>query len=245
MKRLACALTLLFLVSCKEKTPPPPAPPPPPASQPAPPPPAAAPAALVVGTYPPLPANFKPVGCVVVEFTDKTGQKLGPAATDQLHALANASNRFRLMDWKEFMKRRAEQDPTRLDDPLRTSKPGQIPGVDWFFIGSLIRFNVTAVKSSAAGTGAPRSIDTSSMIVKVEIGLELKFVNAMTGELLAKQAGESARENKPQALGLRIFGIGANGALQIDPDSQARLLRTALDEVLKKMLPDIDDKFSK
>ena len=93
---------------------------------------------------------------------------------------------------------------------------------------------------------APLKIDTSKTIITTDIGVDVKLVNTTTGEIVSKQFGEVKKEMSASAWGVRVLGIGgdAKNNVQVDKDSQGKLMRYAVDEALRKMLPDIDDKIS-
>jgi hypothetical protein len=96
------------------------------------------------------------------------------------------------------------------------------------------------------GSAAPLKIDTSKTIITTDIGVDIKLVNTTTGEIVSKQFGEVKKELSASAWGVRVLGIGgdAKNNVQVDRDSQGKLMRYAVDEALRKMLPDIDDKIS-
>src|SRR5947208_9655921 len=158
MARRTLLLALLLLASCKEKPlPPPPAPPPVPHPVPVPPPPPSKPA-------PP------PGGCVVMDFGDKTIQRLGKVATEQMESVVRATNRFPMADREEYKSKQPGLEKAPMPDPLNPSKLVAVPGVDWLILGSVSKFQLVAAKPAA---GVPQDLTTSRL--QLTVGLDLKF----------------------------------------------------------------------
>jgi curli biogenesis system outer membrane secretion channel CsgG len=208
-----------------------------------------------VGNYPPPPAGSNTrLRAGVVEFSDKTGTHAAEAAGEQLETLAVSSKRFNLIDRMAMKTLLKEQSLEGIVDPAELAKPGKIRGVDYLFIGVVTNFALKTEKTSNQGGMfdrvipgvAPLKIDTSKTVITTDIGVDIKLVNTTTGEIVSKQFGEVKKELSASAWGVRVVGIGgdAKNNVQVDKDSQGKLMRYAVDEALRKMLPDIDDKIS-
>jgi len=209
-----------------------------------------------VGNYPPPPAGATTrLRAGVVEFTDKTGQKgVADAAGEQLETLAVSSRRFNLIDRMAMKTLIKEQSLEGIVDPAELAKSGKIRGVDYLFIGAVTNFRLMSQKTQTGGgildraipRVAPLDIDTSKTVITTDIGVDIKLVNSTTGEIVAKDFGEVKKEMSASAWGVRVLGIGgdAKNNVQVDRDSQGKLMRYAVDEALRKMLPAIDDKIS-
>lgn len=207
-----------------------------------------------VGNYPPPPTQLKPMRVAIVDFEDKAGEKVGKAAGEQLETLVMRSNRFKLIDRMQLKKILQEQGLEGIVDPSELAKPGKIRGVDYLFLGAITNFRVKVVRTNTGfslGEIIPRAgvagLDTSKTVVETQVGVDIKLVNTTTGEIVAKDFGECKREDVASAWGMRILGTGghAQNEIRIDDDSKGKILRWALDESFKKMLPSIDDKFSR
>jgi curli biogenesis system outer membrane secretion channel CsgG len=210
-----------------------------------------------VGNYPPPPAGATTrLRAGVVEFTDKTNAHVADAAGEQLETLAVSSKRFNLIDRMAMKTLIKEQSLEGIVDPAELAKSGKIRGVDYMFIGTVTNFALKTEKTAnqggmfdrapIVGGMAPLKIDTSKTIITTDIGVDVKLVNTTTGEIVSKQFGEVKKELSASAWGVRVLGIGgdAKNNVQVDRDSQGKLMRYAVDEALRKMLPDIDDKIS-
>ncbi len=214
-----------------------------------------------IGNYPPPPSGLVKARAAVMEFQDKTEHEgrrqkpVGAQASEQLETLVMRSSRFSLVERGQLKNILKEQKLEGIVDPAELAKPGRIRGVDYVFLGTITNFRVKVIKTktmggifdSVLGNMAPLDIDTSKTVVETQVGVDIKLVNTTTGELVAKDFGEVKREDLASAWGVRILGIGgdAKNELVIDTDSQGKILRWALDESYKKMLPPIDDKFSR
>lgn len=208
-----------------------------------------------VGNYPPPPAGATTrLRAGVMEFEDKSGQKVADAAGEQLETLALSTKRFNLIDRMAMKKLIKEQSLEGIVDPAELAKSGKIRGIDYMFVGSVTNFSLKTEKTANHGGAfdrvvpglAPVKIDTSKTIITTDIGVDIKIINTTTGEIVTKQFGEVKKELSASAWGVRVLGIGgdAKNNVQVDKDSQGKLMRYAVDEALRKMLPDIDDKIS-
>jgi curli biogenesis system outer membrane secretion channel CsgG len=208
-----------------------------------------------IANYPPPPAGSTTrLRAGIVEFEDKTQAKVADAAGEQLETLAVSSKRFNLIDRMGMKKIIKEQGLEGIVDPAELAKSGKIRGIDYMFMGSVTNFALKTEKTANHGGMfdrvvpgvAPLKIDTSKTIITTDIGVDIKLVNTTTGEIVSKQFGEVKKELSASAWGVRVLGIGgdARNNVQVDRDSQGKLMRYAVDEALRKMLPDIDDKIS-
>ncbi len=193
-----------------------------------------------IGNYPPPPPGLRRRRCAVLDFEDGTGGSRGAAAAEQMEALATRSHRFAMIErpmLREILKELgADADPR---DALRT---GRLRGMDLVFIGKITRLVVTA--SGADAGRDPLDFDASTMPVRVDVGVDLKLVDPSSGEILAKAAGESSREDRASSWGLRVLGMRGKD-VQVDQDTEARILRWGLDEAFREMLPSVDEAFSR
>ncbi len=190
----------------------------------------------------------------VIEIRDASNSPLAQQASDQFISLVVRSDRFSLIERTRVNDMLKEQGMTGVVDPAELAKPGKVRGIDYLFFGAVTNFRVKSNKivkgggflDSVLGNIAPVDIDTSRTEVSTEVGLDIRLVNTTTGEIVASEFGEVKRTDTASAWGVRILGIGgdAENDLQIDEDSKGKILRWAIDETYKKILPPIDAKFS-
>jgi curli biogenesis system outer membrane secretion channel CsgG len=191
----------------------------------------------------------------VIEFKDATKSPLGKQASDQFITLVVRSDRFSLIERTRLNDMLKEQGMTGVVDPAELAKPGKVRGIDYLFFGAITNFRVKAQKvvtgggifDSILGNIAPVDIDTSRTEVEIQVGVDIRLVNTTTGEIVASEFGEVKRVDSASAWGLRILGIGgdAKNDVTIDEDSKGKVLRWALDESYRKMIPPIDAKFAR
>jgi len=216
-----------------------------------------------IGKYNQPPTGYTKPRAAIVEFQDKKSAQgrgwyakpVGEQGGEQFETLVSRSDRFNLIERLRLNDLKKEQSEVGTVDPSEIAKAGKVRGVDYMFFGAVTNFKVIVNKSKTAGgifdrvVGpiAPLSIDTSKTVVKTDVGIDVKLVNTTTGEIVVKEFAELSREDKASAWGVRVLGVGGNAKneLQIDADSQGKILRWACDATLKKMLDRIDDKFSR
>lgn len=206
-----------------------------------------------VGRYPPAPPDFKRVRVGVAKFKDNTGRNIGGQAAAQLETLVIRMNRFSVINRTRLDAMLAEQGLTGVVNPAELAQSGRVRGVDFLFAGNVTNFRITHQKSRS-GFGIGRitkhlgvgGVDTSKVQVRTDVGVDVMLVNATTGEIVAKDFGEVTRTDSASAWGMHILGIGgaAKNEIRVDKDSQGKVLRWALDEVLRKMVNPIDRYFT-
>ena len=214
-----------------------------------------------IGNYQAKPEPWTRVRVACNKFMDKTNNRashsrpVGEQAAEQFETLIVRADRFNVIERHQLENILKEQGLEGVVDPAELSKPGRIRGVDYMFLGAITNFRVKINKTKTGGgifdavikPIAPLDIDTSKTTIETQVGVDIKLVNTTTGEIVAKDFGEVSRIDTASAWGVRVLGIGgdAKNELKIDEDSQGKILRWALDESFKKMLPPIDGKFSK
>jgi curli biogenesis system outer membrane secretion channel CsgG len=213
-----------------------------------------------IGNYPPKPTTWTKVRVGVNKFMDKTNNRashsrpVGEQAGEQFETLVVRADRFNAVDRLQMENILKEQGLEGVVDPAELAKPGRIRGVEYLFLGAITNFRIKINKTRTGGgifdavikPIAPLDIDTSKTEIETQVGVDIKMVNTTTGEIVAKDFGEVTRIDTASAWGVRVLGIGgsAKNELKIDEDAQGKILRWALDESFKKMLPMIDNKFS-
>jgi curli biogenesis system outer membrane secretion channel CsgG len=207
-----------------------------------------------VGNYPPPPAGARKIRAAVVEFQDKSGTNCADAAGEQLETQVVSCQRFSLIDRMQLKQILKEQNMEGIVDPAELAKPGKVRGVDYLLIGVVTNFRLMTERSDtdsgildrALGSVAPLHIDTSKTIITTDVGVDIKLVNTTTGEIVCKEFGEVKKQITAKAWGVRVIGTGgdARNNVQVDRDSQGKILRHAVDEALRKMLPRIDEKLT-
>jgi curli biogenesis system outer membrane secretion channel CsgG len=213
-----------------------------------------------VGVYPPPPPGIEKVRVGVPAFKISDSEHPGgegpvaALAADQLTTLAFQSQRFDVIERAQLGQLTQEQNLEGVVRSDELAKQAQVRGVQYLLYGAVTNLRVKseqATKGWGIGTifnflgfggGIFDYKDTSSKIV-AECGVDLRLVEPSTGEVKASHFGEFKRIDSISAMGIQILGSGAQAEadLQITDDDKGKILRLALDEALRKMIPQIDD----
>lgn len=205
-----------------------------------------------VGVFSPPPAGVQRVKVGVPPFTI-TAKDVAPdtaqVAADQATTLMIMAQRFDVIERAQLDQLLKEQG---LEGIVRTDEAapvGQVRGVDALLIGKITNFSVKKSKTKG-GFGLVNigeviggaDVSRSAVEITVEIGVDLRLVDPSTGSIKAAHFGEFVRTDKSSAMGVQILGASAEGDadLQIEDDNKGKLLRLALDDALKKMIPQVD-----
>lgn len=210
-----------------------------------------------VGLYPPPASDLQRVRLGVPAFTVAEGveQKVSPLAADQITTLCANSQRFDVIERTQLDQVLKEQSLEGIVVGSEIARPAQVRGVEWLLLGKVtsLRVKQTDTGSSfnlgsipipgAAGQGLGLfGINNRDTVLKVECGVDLRLVDPSTGATVVADFSEFDRTDKASAMGLQILGgrVGAEAAIQVSEDDQGRILRLALDDCVRKMLPKID-----
>jgi curli biogenesis system outer membrane secretion channel CsgG len=210
-----------------------------------------------VGKYPPPPTGAWQPRVGIPPFTTKgvsAGSEIGEQAADELTTLAMQAERFKVIERAQLDQLLNEQGLAGVVKGKEMAQPGQVRGVDYLIYGKVTNFRVKAEKSGGGfglaninlpGGGSLGAFDFKNKKSKitVECGVDLRMVDPSTGEIAAANFSEYKRTDAISGFGIEILGANAeaDADLQIDHDNQGKILRLALDEALRKMLPKVDN----
>lgn len=180
----------------------------------------------------------------VFEFEDKTrnkhmwwtGTTVGRGMTDMLITALVKSGKYRVMERTAIKKILAEQNLGAQGRVTQQSaaKIGKLLGVELAIIGAVTEYGVK--RSSVGGSVRTNKLFLKSLGVKkstVSVGIDLRFVNTTTGEILA---AENIRKEKKKA-GLKVGTTAFRFRNQNDFDKSliGKVTRTAIKDILKKI----------
>ncbi|GAB4144151.1 MAG: hypothetical protein Fur0037_11910 [Planctomycetota bacterium] len=209
-----------------------------------------------VGVYEPPPPGIQRVRVGVPAFQkgDKLTAEMTTLAADELVFLAVNTDRFDVIERNQLDQLLKEQSLEGIVRGGELAQPAQVRGVDYLMFGKITNFRVKAERQNKGfnlgglpipGTGGALGLfdihDRSSKI-KVDVGVDLRLVDPTTGSVAAANFSEYQRVDSIGSMGVSILGSGgdADADLIVDADSQGKILRLALDDCLRKMLPKID-----
>jgi curli biogenesis system outer membrane secretion channel CsgG len=210
-----------------------------------------------VGQYPPPPAGITPVrvGVPLMQIQSSTGQEKGleTLASDELNTLLFQTERFDVVERTQVDKLLAEQNMEGIVRPDQLAKAGQVLGADLLLIGKVTNLRIKAETSKKGfGVGNVRlpfggsigGFDYKKKESKItaECGVDLRLVDSTSGQVVAAHFGEFKRIDSIGTFGVEVLGASAtaDADLDISDDDKGKILRLALDEALRKMLPKID-----
>ena len=204
-----------------------------------------------VGSYPPPPAGALRPRIGVPQFgvsgsaTDETSK----IAADQMTTLAVMANRFEVIERAQLEQLLQEQGLAGVVKPGEMAKPAEVRGVNYLILGKITNFRVKAEKSkggmnlgSLGGHFGLFDMQNSKSVITAECGVDLRLVDPTTGSIAASHFGEFKRTDSLSAMGVGVLGYRnqADATLEVDKDNQGKILRLALDQAMRKMLPQID-----
>jgi len=212
-----------------------------------------------VGQYDMPPTNLKQVRVGVPQFkvenavsaVDFRRKDVARDAADQLTTLADKTDRFEMVERAQMEQLLKEQGLEGIVDPNELARPGRVRGVDYLFIGKITNMRVKKEKSASGfSLGKILTVNGHSIFdynnqkstITIECGVDIRLVNPTNGSILVSEFSEYKRTDTIGATGVSIIGMGSrSGAdLKVNEDSRGKILRLALDDAIRKMLPLLD-----
>ncbi|HSI35196.1 MAG: CsgG/HfaB family protein [Phycisphaerae bacterium] len=210
-----------------------------------------------VGVYPPAPAGAARPKVGVPPFDVKAangfsgGSDLNALAADQMTTLLEQSERFRVIERAQLKKLLDEQNLEGIVKPGELAKSGNVRGVDYLLIGKVTNLRVkTENLDKGFGLGqvgglvqlGGAAVKNTETRITTEAGVDIRLVDPTTGEVMASHFSEYKKTDSASAQGITILGAHANAGanIQVSEDDKGKILRLALDDVLRKTLPKID-----
>lgn len=211
-----------------------------------------------VGVYPPPPSNIQRarVGVPPFEIQDKSlTSEMATLAADQASSLLINSERFDVIERAQLGQLLKEQGLEGIVANGELAKSAQVRGVDYLLIGKITNLRVKAEKASRGfgigqlpipGTGGLGlgvfDYKNKDSTIKVDAGVDLRFVDPTTGAAMAGNFSEYTRTDTINAIGIEVLGMSstADADLKIDADNKGKILRLAIDDCVRKMLPKVD-----
>jgi curli biogenesis system outer membrane secretion channel CsgG len=174
-------------------------------------------------------------------------------AADQLTSLVLNLDRFEVYERAQMPQMIKEQSLEGFVRSDELAKAAQARGIHHLIYGKITNFRVKAEKTSKGfglahvnipGGGNLGAFDykNKNSKITVDCGVDLRMVDPTTGKIDAAHFGEFSRTDSLGAIGIEILGASAeaDAKLDISDDDKGKLLRFALDDALRKMIPRID-----
>ena len=205
-----------------------------------------------VGNYPPGPANaWRPrVGIPPFKVT---GHDISPKTTelaaDQFTTLAVMSDRFTVIERAQLEQLLNEQGLAGVVKEGEVARQAQIRGVDLLALGKITNLRVKAEKSgggfnlaSLGGHFGLFDINNSKSVITVECGVDIRLVDPSSGAIFAARSADYKRTDSLEAMQVGVLGYrdDAQTDLKMTEENHGKILRLAIDDAIRKMLPSLD-----
>lgn len=212
-----------------------------------------------VGKYAPAPSGVNRPRVGVPQFQVATSGgisndngDLNGLASDQMTTLLDQTGRFKVIERGQLQQLLNEQNLEGIVKPGELAKPGQVRGVDYLLLGKVTNLRVKHEnKENGFGLGqlggivntGGAAVKNKEVVITTECGVDIRFVDPTTGELMTSNFSEFKRSDSAKSMGLTILGANADSDadIQISEDDKGKILRLALDDAVRKCLPKIDD----
>lgn len=211
-----------------------------------------------VGRYDSPPAGLEKPRVGVPEFKSSgqgSGKELNDIAGDQLTTLAVNTERFDVIERAQLDQLLKEQGLEGVVKAEELAQSGKIRGVDYLLIGKVSNLRVKAEKANRGfglgnirlpGGGSLGAFDfkRKDSVITAECGVDIRLIDATSGSIAAAQSSDYTRTDSIGAFGVEILGANAeaDADLKLDNDNKGLILRLALDDAMRKMLPKVDKK---
>jgi curli biogenesis system outer membrane secretion channel CsgG len=208
-----------------------------------------------VARYSPPPAGIVqprvgvPAFAVTASGSLSRGGDLNALAADQMTTLLDQTERFKVIERVQLKKLLDEQNLEGIVRPGELAKPGKVRGVDYLLLGKVTNLRVKR-ENKSTGFGLAKvggliggaDVKNEAVTITTECGVDIRFVDPTTGEIMTANFSEFKRTDEAKAMGLEILGASAraDADLQFSEDDKGKILRLALDDALRKSLPKID-----
>ncbi len=195
------------------------------------------------------------VGVPNLEVASNAGPSslAGPMA-DVLTTLAYQTGRFDVIERAALDTLLAEQDLEGIVIEEERAEMGAVRGVDALLLGKITDLRAKTVrKDRGFGLGSlgikelgryAGTLDYSREDVELqaECGVDLRLVDPSSGSILAAHFGSYSLKDSASAIGLQLAGFGSKAAadLELTEDDRGKVMRLALDNAMRKILPDVD-----
>lgn len=209
-----------------------------------------------VGRYSAPPAGIvRPkVGVPPFSVTGKNAKaEMNEVAADQATTLLVNSGRLVVIERAQLDKLLDEQNLAGIVRPGELVSQGQVEGVDYLLVGKVSNFRTKMTRKKRGfglakvglgnvGLGAG-DFKKEDVEIQTDCGVDLRLVDPASGRILVSDFSEYKRSDKASAIGVEVLGFDATAEaeMEIADDDYGKILRLALDDAIRKMLPKLDN----
>lgn len=199
-----------------------------------------------VKAHTPPPATIKVKSIAILPFKDKTTNSpikgdVGSLAVDELTTLLVNTERFNVIERERLDAVLAEQGLAGkgIVDSATAAQVGKVLGVELIFTGAVTNWEVKESKSATfilVGGGSERAID-------IDLAIDGRIIDTTTGQIFFADSGEIKRQEKISKSS--ILSFAPDGYVRLEQSVAGKQMRLALDNMLSKIIPKVDAKFSR
>jgi curli biogenesis system outer membrane secretion channel CsgG len=168
-------------------------------------------------------------------------------AADQLADLLSRTNRFNVIPRAQLANILQQQSATDAIKPGALVRPVKLPGVDYLVVSSVSNLAVSKQLASDMWTKmkkAMRNSQTPTVIVTVNCGVGLNFVDPATGEVVLTSNTEFRREETAENMGLYV-PQSTTAPIDLTEQDRMKIVQLALDDAVRKSLYNVDEFLAK
>ncbi len=193
----------------------------------------------------------------VFTFEDKTdhqvhwwngGQGVGEGMSDMLTTALVKKGKFRIMERAQIEKIMQEQalGASGAVTPQTAAKMGNLLGVELAVVGTVSEFgykesktggSIGGLASRALGMGAGMGAAVTN--VSAVVGIDVRFVDVNTGEILAAETVNKSESSK--GLSLSAANLSFENEKKFDESVVGKATRAAIDELVNKIEKQMDN----
>lgn len=199
-----------------------------------------------VTAYAPPPATIQKKRIAILPFKDKTTNSpikgdVGSLAVDQLTTLLVNTGRFSVIERERIDAILAEQGLAGkgIVDATTAAQVGKALGAELIFTGAVTNWEV---KESRTGNFVLVA-GSKEKAIDIDLAVDGRIIDTSTSEIFFADSGEIKRQEKVSSLS--VLGGAPGGYIRLDQSVAGKQLRLALDDMLSKIIPKVDAKFSK
>ncbi|MFT5052579.1 MAG: curli biogenesis system outer membrane secretion channel CsgG [Chlamydiales bacterium] len=213
-----------------------------------------------VGVYSAGPAGvaYPRVGIPSFKVTGKDAkEEMSAVAADQISTLLVRSKRFTVIERSMLDQIFEEQGLGDVVSDGQLAQAGEINGVDYLLLGKVTNLSAKVSKTNSSSGGwlknlggnafggavANASLDLSKVTITTSCGVDLRLVSPVTGQVVTSNFSDFKESLSASALGVDFRGYKADSGaeLEVSEEDYGKIMRLALDDAVRKMLPDIDE----
>lgn len=199
-----------------------------------------------VATYTPPPATIQKKRIAILPFKDKTTNSpikgdVGSLAVDQLTTLLVNTGRFSVIERERIDAILAEQGLVGkgIVDATTAAQVGKALGAELIFTGAVTNWEVKEARTGNFVLIA----GSNEKAIDIDLAVDGRIIDTTTSEIFFADSGEIKRQEKISSTS--VLGGAPGGYIRLEQSVAGKQLRLALDDMLAKMIPKVDAKFSK